>query len=486
MRQPWEDRALYYRQLRQTIQRTFVPELTSAQATDAAGLVDRILAEFIVEEEAGAALSAEFGMAFEELLDPHGGDERTAVTTERFHELRGDAAGVVARTADSVDAEERDLGRRLVEVERRFLERLDELRRATLADSGEVDGAPVADGCSVTSEQVTAYLRRRLTDSPDVAVRSMTLIPGGRSKETVLVSLSGTRELPDEVILRKDRPVSVLQTRAADEFAVIKAVYDFGGVPVPEPFFAEEEDHGLGDGTLLLMERVRGDKAGEYFPDLAAPTQHRREIGLHLAASLARLHSVPLDRLAHSSLDTKRAGATEESVSATVEAIVGRINDLTGPPCATVPLARQWLLDNVADVAPASRLCLLQGDFGFHNMLIDKDRVTALVDWEAASIGPPAQELAAAWNAATTLVEWPTFVDAYVDAGGPIEATDPRAVAYYRVLSALGGFMTSRLGGHLFRTGAKRDLLTAHSGLDSHFRCARNLARALGDAMRRP
>ena len=42
--------------------------------------------------------------------------------------------------------------------------------------------------------------------------------------------------------------------------------------------------------------------------------------------------------------------------------------------------------------------------------------------------------------------------------------------------------MTSRTGGHLFRTGAKRDLLTAHSGLDSHFRAQRNLARTLRDA----
>ena len=38
-------------------------------------------------------------------------------------------------------------------------------------------------------------------------------------------------------------------------------------------------------------------------------------------------------------------------------------------------------------------------------------------------------------------------------------------------------------GGHLFRTGAKRDLLTAHSGLDAHFRARRNLGRALQDAM---
>ena len=50
MRQPADDRALYYRQLRATVAGTFLPELTSATAVDAAGLVDRILAEFIVEE----------------------------------------------------------------------------------------------------------------------------------------------------------------------------------------------------------------------------------------------------------------------------------------------------------------------------------------------------------------------------------------------------------------------------------------------------
>ena len=109
--------------------------------------------------------------------------------------------------------------------------------------------------------------------------------------------------------------------------------------------------------------------------------------------------------------------------------------------------------------------------------------MTALVDWEAAAIGPAARELAAAWSAATALMDWSDFVAAYVRAGGSEADADPRAISYYRVLSALGGFMASRMGGDLFRTGAKRDLLTAHSGIDSHFRCARNLARALDDAI---
>jgi aminoglycoside phosphotransferase (APT) family kinase protein len=476
---------LYYRQLRDTIRNSFLPELTSAQAIDAAALVDRILVEFIVEEEAAPELSAEFGAAFAAILerDTPCPNDATTVTPAQFDALRARAAESVAAASASDDVAELDHALQLVAVERAFLERLDARREVVLADQARAEDAPDPAACSVTTETLTGYLRNRFPDSPGLSVERLSVVPGGRSKETILVSLSGTRELPAEVILRKDRPVGLLATRAADEYAVIKAVHDFGGVPVPEPFFAEETDRELGAGTFLVMERVPGHKAGEFFPDLAAPTERRAELGRHIAASLARLHALPLDQLDATRLDTK-AAVTEESVLAAVEGIVTRIGDLSGPPSAMVPLARAWLVEHVTDVVPAPRICLLQGDFGFHNMLIDDGRVTALVDWEAATIGPAARELAAAWSAATKLLDWPDFVDAYVRAGGDTADTDPRAVAYYRVLSALGGFMASRTGGHMFRSGTKRDLLTAHSGLDSHFRCARNLARALDDAMR--
>jgi len=490
VRQPPEDRALYLRQLRATVAGTFLPELTSATAVDAAGLVDRILAEFIVEEEWADPLSREFGAEFEALLDgagdggdgTDGTDSTDGVTPARFDELRRRAADVVSERASSDAAADRELCRRLVDVERRFLERVDELRRAVLDEHLEADGATSLSQSSVTAEQLTDYLRRTLPASPDLVVTRMQVVPGGRSKETIAVSLAGTTELPAEVIVRKDRPVGVLQTRAADEFAILQAVHRQGGIPVPKPFFAEVLDDLMGPGTLLVMERVAGTKAGEYFPDLAAPTEHRHALGTQLAAALAHLHGVPLDALRSTGLDLD-AEVTEATISAAVEGMGARIAELSGPPIATVPLARQWLLDHVANVVPAGRLCLLQSDVGLHNMLIEGDRLTALVDWEAAAVGPPAREMAAAWPAATALMTWPEFVDAYRAAGGPPEATDDRAVTYYRVFFALGACMSSRTGGHLFRTGAKRDLLTAHSGLDAHFRAQRNLARALQDAL---
>jgi aminoglycoside phosphotransferase (APT) family kinase protein len=482
VRQGADDRALYYRQLRHTIRALFLPELTSAQARDAAGLVDRILAEFIVEEESDEGLSSEFGARFRALLEPVGKGELAPVTPEQFDQLRDRAARVVADDAANVDPALRELCRALVEVERSFVERLDELRSSVLAETPEGERAGSVNECSISAEQLTAYLRGRLAGSPGVTVEELSVVPGGRSKETILVTLAGTDELPTHVILRKDRPVSLLQTKAADEFAAIKAVHEYGGVPVPRPYFAGQEDQGLGAGTFLVMECVPGHKAGEFFPDLAAPTEHQHEIGLQLAAALARLHSMPMDRLTDTGLDTQGA-VSEESIVRAVEGMSARIDELTGPPCPTVPLARQWALEHVGDVVPAGALALLQGDFGLHNMLVEAGRITALVDWEAATIGPPARELAAAWNAVHALMDWQEFTAAYMEAGGPPEATGVRAINFYRVLSALGGFLTSRTGGHLFRTGAKRDLLTAHSGLDSRLRCERNLARALTDAM---
>lgn len=482
MRQPAEDRALYLRQVRATVAVTFLPELTSATAIDAAGLVDRILAECIVEEEWAESLSQQYGAEFEALLTGAPAQGAPAVSPDHFDELRRQAAEVVSQRAGSDAEEDQATCRRLVDVERRFLERVDELRETLLHEQLQSTATLSLTECSVTSAQLSEYLRAKLPDSPDLAVTAMDVVPGGRSKETILVSLTRTSQLPVQVIVRKDRPVGILQTRAIDEFGVLQAVHAHGGVPVAQPFFVDELNDAMGGGTLLVMQRATGAKAGEYFPDLAAPTEHRRVLGDQLATALANLHQIPLENLKSTALDLNTA-VTEDSISASVEGMSGRIAELSGPPIAAIPLARRWLLDHVADVAPADRLCLLQGDVGLHNMLVDGDRLTALVDWEAAAVGPPARELAAAWPAGTALMPWPDFVAAYRAAGGPPEATDERAVAYYRVFFALGACMSSRTGGHLFRTGGKRDLLTAHSGLDAHFRAQRNLVRALQDAM---
>ena len=36
---------------------------------------------------------------------------------------------------------------------------------------------------------------------------------------------------------------------------------------------------------------------------------------------------------------------------------------------------------------------IVHGDFGFHNLLVERDRVTAVLDWELATIGDPLVDL---------------------------------------------------------------------------------------------
>ena len=299
MRQPADDRALYYRQIRATVAQVFLPQLTTPSAIDAAALVDRILAEFIVEEESGPA--AERRVRGRVRRSCSASRTGPSVSPERFHELRRQAADVVAAAAGSGEAGERERAARLVDVERRFLERVDELRRDLFAERVEA----AAGDADLSLESSVTRGRAGPVPAPPLRRLARTVRdgdagrPGGRSKETILVTVDGTDEVPSDLIVRKDRPIGLLPTKAADEFAVLDVVFRHGGIPVPQPYFADSDPAELGEGTVLVMARVDGTKAGEYFPDLAAPpVEHRRRLGEQLAAALAHLHSLPLEELA--------------------------------------------------------------------------------------------------------------------------------------------------------------------------------------------
>ena len=139
------------------------------------------------------------------------------------------------------------------------------------------DAAASSTECSVTADELAAYLRRRSRIRPSSASLRLQVVPGGRSKETILVTLDGTTELPTEVIVRKDRPVGLLDDKGVRRVRHPRAVYDHGGVPVARPFFADDAKNSdrptlADDGApCWSWSGCRAQKAGEYFPDLAAP-----------------------------------------------------------------------------------------------------------------------------------------------------------------------------------------------------------------------
>src|SRR5271163_4442612 len=100
------------------------------------------------------------------------------------------------------------------------------------------------------------------------------------------------------------------------------------------------------------------------------------------------------------------------------------------PWSLSMELGHAWLASH--PVAAERPYCTVHGDFSMHNILVRDGHLAAVVDWELAAIGDPADDLAQCRMLLTPgIIEWPEFVAAYVAAGGDPLACDPQAVAYF-------------------------------------------------------
>jgi aminoglycoside phosphotransferase (APT) family kinase protein len=325
------------------------------------------------------------------------------------------------------------------------------------------------------------YLRDRWSD-PQLRVTDFEEVPGGKSKETILTTVvRGTSETT-RLVVRADRSASPLSSKATDEFAVIDAVHRYGGVPCAQPLLHEPDPSILG-GTALISERVDGTRAGQFFPELEKPQHHGRELMNHLATALARLHTMPLELLADTHLDTTPKPMTAAALDQSVLELADMLAKGRGPDVACIQIAVDWLRRHLEYVPEDTPRGLNHGDIGLHNILIRDGEVTAFLDWELPHVGPIACELATVHTAVTSLTPWDAFVETYLAAGGPPRAVDRRTIAFYRVHKALWLLWYSRAASHLYWSGARRDIISAGVSFDSQFRHRLKVARALDNAI---
>ena len=93
-------------------------------------------------------------------------------------------------------------------------------------------------------------------------------------------------------------------------------------------------------------------------------------------------------------IDWRSLGLTSAPGSYLERQIIRWHDQLTRTPTATrlgdlLPM-KEWLL---AHRPQAEDRVIVHGDFGFHNLLVARDRVTAVLDWELATIGDPLVDL---------------------------------------------------------------------------------------------
>lgn len=303
----------------------------------------------------------------------------------------------------------------------------------------------------VTAQRLQALVEPLCTRGTGSIV-SFNRIYGGYSKDTFLFELAGGEGAIESLVLRRDLPFGPAGTTVRDEFALLRHLFE-RGFPVAQPLLIDAEGRHVGQ-PAMVSRRVRG-RAGT--DDWSADPVRRDRIVSRLAHIVARLHAqAPADLGLASPPDDATA-----AVRAYLERWRNRWHRYRVHPSATIAGGFDWLLANIpgGDVRPV----VVHGDIGFHNVLVDGDDITALLDWEFAHVGDPVEDLGYARQFIEPLGCWDLFLETYVKAGGaPYRQENARFYEVWRSVRNAICCMTSWRG---FLDGTYPALKMAYQGI---------------------
>ena len=213
----------------------------------------------------------------------------------------------------------------------------------------------------------------------DVAVDTVTPLSGGASSATFAVAARlGDRPWP--LIFQRSAAAPEPGQLSKATQAALQRIAGGHGLPVAEVIAVTEPGDGLGDG--FVMARVDGEALAPRWLKAERFAAARAVLTGQCAAALARLHAVPLSEVAHLPL---AAGSPREQ---------GRqMFDLYRSYAVDLPafdLAFRWADERLHD---RSATVLVHGDFRSGNFIIDDTGLAAVLDWELAHLGDPAEDL---------------------------------------------------------------------------------------------
>jgi aminoglycoside phosphotransferase (APT) family kinase protein len=487
-----KDYVLYLNDIRKGISEIIKPELQSAKAKNIAFSIDGLIAFIVQEATEGRASFRDFKNeaidALKPLLEQHAARAEIFAaaqaldadpTAEALESFRRAIRPLVAEVPGGGDGA--GIRRRLALAEQRSNLILFEGSRGVTRSSPPRTANEEDDARqnleSRVARRLQDYLAGRFPEEAPKIV-SVSALAGGRTKATLLVEVEGVASLPRSVVLRLDGAAQLTTSKTSDEYELLKVVAAAGDVPVPTPYLVEDDPAHLG-GTFMLMKHVPGASVGDFFPEVHAPTEGRAEIADQLARAMARIHNVDLESLRSTKLVFNPN--LREAIEQFIDQASRQLDTAGGPVRTNTTIAAKWLREHVEDgITP---LTLVHNDLGLHNTMIDGTKLTAIIDWELALIQSPARDVAKTMHLAAFLWTKEDFIRAYLDAGGPSFACDPKAVNYYRVLNGLNITARTAYARQLVRDRKTSDLVTINAATDCYVRAGRLLDQALVEVL---
>ncbi len=245
----------------------------------------------------------------------------------------------------------------------------------------------MTDARADVGERLRVFLSAN-ADGADGRVVGLSRIGVGRSRDNWVFDLvvdHDGRERSEPLILRSDPDGGLVETDRAVEFAVLGAL-EKSGLPTPVARWLDADGSWLGRPSLV-MRRLPGDCDYRILADPERSLDRRRALAERFCDLLVEVHRTDWRALGMAAIlpdPGTRAAAAELD---RWEAILRRdqLEEFPELELAVVVLRES---------APGSdRTVLVHADYKPGNLLLQGDRVTALLDWELAHLGDPLEDL---------------------------------------------------------------------------------------------
>lgn len=319
-------------------------------------------------------------------------------------------------------------------------------------------------------EILTGYLGDQLEARGPVAIENLERIAVGWSHETWLFDArwhSADGERVQGLCLRRDPGNALLRAESdlGEQFRVLQCL-EATEVPAPKVYWYEPDPGVLG-APALIMEKVPGEcpspwrRAGRDFYAAAAA---RGVLPASFTDTLAAIHTADWRRAGLDFLGVPDGGT--DFARKEIAKWRTLIEDSGHPGHPILVDLICWL---EANAPPTDRLTLVHGAYRTGNLLIDDDRISAVLDWELQVIGDPMYDVAyvltelnrEGTDLLSNVVPRDIFFDRYQAATG-IEIDLDRC-RYYQLLYAMrsAAFWMSAAG--LYADGVNTDLRLART-----------------------
>lgn len=292
-----------------------------------------------------------------------------------------------------------------------------------------------------------------------ITVDSYEPILGGFSRITARfrAHIDGTEHW---MVLRADPPPeqSTCATDRRQEWHTMRAVHATGTTPLPRPLHFDEDGTHLG-ATAIVMNLVDGE------PLLRRAARSDDSELDSLATQMADLavavHSTDLTGLHHLIAPT--------DWDSYIDSCIQNWRDIEAAHPQSDPFIRYlatWLDENRPPPAP---LTLVHGDLQSTNVLVQADGSFVALDWELTHIGDPREDLG--WCRWNEVIQPPGLIDRdeeafcrrYAESSGlGSDIVNPRSLAYFSVLSAIGACQVALPTVAAFAAGLNSSLVTGY------------------------